>query len=57
MDEKKLKRLAKHQLIHLLVDVVGIAELEQNWRGARSWQADRETKCWDCEEIAIRLEE
>jgi len=54
---KGLKRLKKAQLLHLLIDVMGVERVDRLWRQNRRAQAQlSRNACWDCNAIQARLE-
>lgn len=56
--EKKLKRLKKAQLLHLLIEVMGIDKVDRMWQRNRKTQARLSPRaCWDCNIIQARFEE
>ena len=47
-----------HDLAHLLNEIIGIDEVNEKWLLARKFQYKHNAiKCWDCEEIAKKLED
>ena len=53
--EKHLRKLSKQDLIHMLSDMIGDAELGRIFTQIRHQQVAHGIKCWDCEIIEHKL--
>ena len=56
MTEKQLKKLKKAELLHILLDAIGLETIGPMWRENRHFQKVANIKCYDCNIIERKLQ-